>query len=119
MEKLKMYIVCENRGPQWFYCYGFLSNGFCFGQHLCSHPSYAFGDLYAGREKRKITLKKLFGVDYSDLPEIETTIVNSKDDVPKWWNEFSEKQESLKPFYDQYNLIVDDSNPKIEVEFSE
>lgn len=102
---MKMYFVCENQGPGWFYSYGILDNGFCFGQHVCSHPDFARGDLYFTRINRIAALRELFGVDPKTI-ETETIVVNSKADIPSWWAEHDKLQESLSPIYDKYNLLI-------------
>lgn len=116
--ELKMYFVCEEQMPQWFVCYGILSNGFCFGQHICSHPSFAPSDLYYTRGNRIDALKKLFAIDKETI-ESETIVVRSKSDIPVWWEEHTKLQDSLAPAYAQYKELVGDTKAKVEVEFSE
>lgn len=97
------YYVCAYAGPQWWYCYGMLDNGFCFGQHVCSDPGFAPGDLLQGRRGRKLALAAVF----PELPDVEfsTVEVRGKADLPPWWESLAnskEVQAELKPFYDKY-----------------
>jgi hypothetical protein len=110
---LKMYFVCEDRGPQWFYSYGILSNGFCFGEHLCSHPDFAPGDLYFRRKERIAALREMFGLDpdtlqtEGSLPEM--FVIKTKADIPEWWGRLAntkEVQDELKPLYERYRALL-------------
>jgi len=104
---MKIYYVCENGGPEWFNSYGVLENGFCFGQHLCSHPNYAPGDLLLRRKNRLAALKEIFGVEPTDDNQ-EIIVVNSVADIPEWWNSHEALQEVLKPQYERYAKMVED-----------
>lgn len=105
--KMKIYYVCEYIMPDWYYCYGVLDNGFCFGQHVCSHPCFAPEDLLLGRKNRIKSLKEIFDLDMSEC-EQETIVVKSKEDVPSWWEEHSKLQDSLKPMYEKYEKLCED-----------
>jgi len=115
---MKMYFVCEEQGPEWFYCYGVLENGFGFAQHVCSSPNFAPGDLYFTRSHRINALRELFGIEPKTV-ESETIVVRSKDDIPVWWESLAKLQEGLKPQYERYKDLVGDQKPKIELEFSD
>lgn len=106
MIDLKIYYVAENRGPQWFYSYGVLSNGFCFGQHICSHPDFAPGDLLLNRSDRKEALKKIFDIEPTEDNQ-ELFVVNTKKDIPSWWMEQEKLQDSLKEKYEEYTKLLD------------
>lgn len=95
----------KNQGPQWFYCVGVLSNGFHFGEHLCSAPGYAPGDLYFNRKERQRALEELFGFTWNSL-ETETVVVNSKADIPLWWDGLGPMQDRLKEDYDKYSKRI-------------
>lgn len=103
-EKPKMYFVCDG-ADDWWMCYGVLSNGFCFGQHLCSHPGYAASDLYHRRTERKDALKEVFGFQW-EPGEGETIVVRSMADIPAWWASHEGLQAGLKPQYDQYAALL-------------
>src|SRR5271169_6379923 len=105
MNKPKMYFVSENRGPEWFMSYGVLSNGFCFGQHICSHPGFAPGDLYFNRLKRRTALKDIFGHEWTP-DETELIVVNSLADKPEWWDSHEALQEGLKADYNKYAELM-------------
>ena len=62
MSGLKMFFVCDG-DRDWWTCFGVLSNGFCFGQHICSSPIFAPGDLYFRRSERIEGLKEIFNIN--------------------------------------------------------
>lgn len=113
-EKPKMYFVCSYVREQWWSCYGVLSNGFCFGQHVCSHPIYAENDLYFQRQERIDALHNLFGFEWSK-EEVETITVQSKKDIPEWWESQKELQDGLQPQYEKYKEMIGESKSKVEV----
>ena len=102
---MKGYFVCDGK-DDWWVCYGVLENGFCFGQHVCSHPGFAPGDLYTHRPERQAALKEVFGLSPDDI-EWETITVSSKDDVPVWWDEHGKLQDGLKDQYDRYHALLE------------
>ncbi len=102
---LQLYIVCEHRGTDNFCCYGILSNGFCFGTHLCSHPSFAPSDLYYRRTERISALESLFGVRF-DQGDYIMHVIESKADIPEWWDAQAELQEGLKVKYEEYKTLL-------------
>jgi hypothetical protein len=101
-----MYFFCSNDGPEWFNSYGVLDNGFCFGQHLCSSPGYAPGDLYFRRKERISALKELFGIDPETIKP-ELIVINSKADIPAWWDEQEKMHDGLKEQYEKYSELLD------------
>jgi len=105
---MKMYFVCRYDGPQWWYCMGVLSNGFHFGGHVCSEPDFAPSDLYFRRKERISALKELFDIDEKTI-ETETITVESKIDVPDWWESLANNkkiQESFKTKYEKYGKLI-------------
>ncbi len=114
---MKMYFVCEYRGPEWWLCDGILENGFAFGQHLCSHPGFAAGDLYFTRKERIAAIKELFNLDEEYFRGNSVhIIVKSAEDIPSWWVAAMKKQDELKPLYEKYRALVGDTNAKISLE---
>jgi hypothetical protein len=116
-EKLKMYFVCSG-SDDWWTCYGVLSNGFCFGQHICSHPGFAPGDLYFNRDNRKRALLEVLGVD--ETIEAETIIVRTAADKPDWLDGHKALQEGLKPIYERYSALLkgESQTPCVELEIN-
>lgn len=102
---MKGYFVCDGN-RDWWSCWGVLENGFCFGQHVCSHPNFAPGDLYYGRPERIAALKEVFGVGKDDLT-FELIVVRSKEDVPTWWNDHALIQDKLAAEYEKYSACLD------------
>jgi hypothetical protein len=110
----KVYIVCvaepskseAHPGTAWR-CFGILSNGFYFGQHLCSDPSYALGDLYAHRQKRIDALRALFGIDPRTVVWKRYTC-ESEADLPHWWEANGDPvvQEALQSKYREYGEMT-------------
>lgn len=117
---MKMYFICEDRGPQWWVSYGFLENGFCFGQHVCSHPSYAPGDLYFTRKERIEALEKLWGVSAEEAKNnCETVLVRNAEDVPDWFKEAQKKQDDLKGKYEEYEALVGNIKASVRLKMSD
>ncbi len=110
---MKMYFICEDQGPQWFYSYGVLDNGFCFGEHVCSHPNFAPSDLYFRRKERISALQQLFDINPETI-ETETIIVKVKTDIPKWWDGHAALQDGLKTKYNEYKQLLDKLRAKKE-----
>lgn len=102
---MKGYYVCSYGDPQWWTCYGVLENGFCFGQHLCTHPDFAPGDLFERRPERQKALEKVFGLSPSDI-DFKLIVVKSNADIPTWWDEHDKLQDALKPAYEHYGEIL-------------
>lgn len=108
METLKIYFVCRYDGPQWWYCFGLLSNGFKFGEHLCSDPGFAPQDLYFRCKPRIEALRQVFGVNPQTI-EWELLSIKTKEDVPEWWEKLANTQsvqDELAPFYDKYCALL-------------
>lgn len=108
-----MYFICEERGREWWVCDGFLENGFCFGQHICSNPGFAPGDLFYTRVDRKYALKQMFNLKQSSIGDDyqnglwETFEIRSKADVPQLYHNFITMQEGLKPQYEIYKDLIE------------
>lgn len=105
---MKGYFVCGYGGPQWWTCYGILEGGFCFGQHVCSDPCFAPGDLYFRRADRISALEQVFGVTLHNI-EWETIKVRSKADTPDWWESTMNNaacQGALAPKYAAYKAAL-------------
>ena len=118
---MKIYFICDG-ARDWWICHGVLSNGFYFGQHICSHPHYAQGDLLFGRKDRLSALGDLFGV-LPGVTEYETIILTSKDDIPTFWSELVDNpdvQKELEPQYQRYKELLGGEipEPKVEIEFA-
>lgn len=103
----KLYVVCMKESEGAYRCFGILSNGFYFGQHLCSDPSYALNDLYGHRPNRIEALHKLFGIEPATVVWKLYTC-ESEDDLPQWWgpNGEPEIQGPLKAKYDEYSKLT-------------
>ncbi len=103
---MKMYFICSGE-KDWWSCHGVLSNGFFFGQHICSHPNFSPGDLYSNRTNRKNALKELFGID-EDTVERELIVVNKREDLPIEILEADteDRQKDLAPLYEKYDQLV-------------
>lgn len=101
---MKIYFLCEESDPQWWVCHGFLSNGFCFGQHVCSNPCFAAHDLLTGRLDRKAALKEIF--DISEPFETETIIIRTGSDLPAFFKESDAMQPKLKEAYEKYHAML-------------
>lgn len=104
MSALGMFFVCDG-ARDWWNCYGVLSNGFCFGQHICSDPGFAPGDLYFGRAERVAALRELFGVDPETI-ECQTIVVRTLADKPEWWDGQKALQDGLAPQYERYSALL-------------
>ncbi len=102
---MKIYYICEEAGPEWWVCSGVLSNGFCFGQHICSNQFFAPHDLLLQRKKRLNALKQLFDLEPTSENQ-ETIVVRTLEDIPSWWKDLEEKQESLRPIYKEYEELI-------------
>lgn len=117
---MKTYFLCDYQGPQWWVCYGVLENGFCFGQHICSHPNYAPGDLYFTRKERVEALEKVWGITYDKVKDNwELVEVRSKEDVPEWFTETQKHQDNLKDKYEQYEALVGKIKAGVVLEMSD
>ena len=103
--ELKLYCVCEHHGPDWWTCYGVLSNGFNIGNHLCSHPNFSPGDLYGSRPERKKALMEIFEIE-PDTLSIDILKIRSKEDIPEWWDR-TNKDEFQAQFKDQYKRYAE------------
>lgn len=119
---MKIFFMCDG-SRNWWTCHGFLSNGFYFGQHICSHPHFAPGDLLFTRKDRLAALSELFGV-LPGVTEHETVVLRSKEDIPLAWSEMVENesvQTSLKPEYEKYKAMLGGEIPisKVEIEVHE
>lgn len=65
---IKGYFVWQGQN-QWLDCYLILEDAFCPASHICSHPSFAPGDLYFSRPERIEILKRMYpeGIDWQPL----------------------------------------------------
>ena len=117
---MKMFFLCDYQGPQLWVCYGVLENGFCFGQHICSHPAYAPGDLYFWRKERVEALEKIWGIKPEAAKDnCETIQVRSKEDVPQWFHDTQKQQDELKSHYDEYESLVGKIKAGVVLEMSD
>jgi len=108
-KELKMYLVCRYDQPSWYYCFGLLSNGFCFGEHVCSDPGFAPNDLYFNRKERIDGLQEIFSID-PKIIKPETIVVKSSADKPEWWEELCNTQsvqDKLKNEYKKYKEFLE------------
>lgn len=107
METPKMYFICEERGHQWWVCYGFLDTGFCFGEHICSHPGFAPSDLYFGRLERVLAMKELFGREWLK-EEASTIVIRKPSDIPQWFKDTNTEESAATrlPLYEKYTEIL-------------
>ena len=114
--KLKMYIVVKIEGRNGFVTV-FYPNGFVLGS-IYALPNLCFRWSIRRTRETKITPKNCLALTMVICQKFETTIVNQRWRVKMEWRRIPWKTRVVKTFYDQYNLIVDDSNPKLG-EFSE
>jgi hypothetical protein len=110
---MNIYILYEGQ-PNWYTANGFLSNGFFFGQHLCSHPCFMKGDLYLDRTNRIDALKKMFNV-YPNNVEFVMIEVKRKEDIPG----FIQNAPLFDDEYRRYETLVGRHTPEIKIEVSE
>lgn len=101
---MKGYFLCFHDGPEWWYCQGLLENGFCFGEHVCSHPGFAPGDLLMHRKDRLAALRLIF--PEADPTTFELVQVKTKDDLPDWYKATEKTQDALKPMYAEYARLL-------------
>lgn len=106
MKKLKIYYVCDGRHKTWYNCVGMLSNGFIFAQYMTMIPEYAPADLFVDRPSRQRALAEVFGIDPETI-ETEMFIVRDGDDMPEWWHDFENAQDSLFEYYERYLTLID------------
>lgn len=99
---MKMYFLCEEHQPAWWICNAVLENGFYFGQHVCSSPGFAPGDLYFGRPERIAALEEMFGKRWQPA-ETETVIIRDKSDIPAAWT--AGDKDELAKWSERYNEI--------------
>ncbi len=106
---LKTIFLCFYKRPGEWHCFGVLSNGFIFGEHLCSTSGWAPNDLYFGRPERQVALNETFGLTVEQVQKQNKIIqVASKADVPIWWAKIGTKeaQSKLSAKYKKFDEIV-------------
>lgn len=82
---MKVYFVCDFEMANNYKCYGLLDNGFCFGEHVCSSPSFAPGDLYFDKPAIQEALKQVWQVDPAEVKaNSETLVIHQPEEVPRW-----------------------------------
>lgn len=100
--ELRILFVCLKIGnlpggsPNYF-CEGLLSNGFVFGSHICSHPSFAPQDLYYNRPHVKSALEELFGV--TDYPKPTTLRFDERSEYDSYMQNFSGRADQCEYGY--------------------
>ena len=112
---MKLTILCEKIGRNHWSCHGFLSNGFCIGEHTCSDPCYAPGDLWKGRIERQTAIAKIFNIAITDIEVIQ---LKSVDDIPVFIA--TVMPDDFKEEYVRYHELLDGvPESKITIEFAE
>lgn len=112
---MKLTILCEMIMRNHWACEGYLPNGFCIGEHICSAPNYAPGDLWTGRRERQTAIAKIFNIAITGIDVIE---VKSKQDIPVFianmaFDDFKEE------YARYYKLLGGVPESKITIEFAE
>jgi hypothetical protein len=102
--------------PEWWVCHGFLENGFNIGQHICSHPIYAPGDIWKNRPERQKAVKEIFGDN--EVTKIEVITIESLDDAPVPLR--YQPEDKFKDEYARYESILKGKQvAQVLIEYSE
>ena len=94
MKKIKAYIECIKLGEQSYNCTMIFENGAAMFAHLCSHPGYAFGDLWGNRRERQAVL---------NMMGYTVEVAEEMNKIPKKVEERYKDHESYQAFVDEYN----------------